>query len=265
MNKSLYEIDAELQRIVDEIIDAGGEITPELEEQLAITQDNLNEKLDNYRKLFTMIESRALACKTEKQRIEVLQKSRERAAKKLKDAMLEAVLKWGNSNKSGNKIIELDDAKLMTRATTVCETNAPLVLSLIDAVLERYRELWNVDMLQPDADEANNIDPEDFVQTVNANFAAENPDAAETIEERNDSLFTVADLEATKVKFEIELNLLDLCKKVNWDVLNMFFNHEHEANRVAASSTSDYKQYITSRETALTVAELCQSQFLTIK
>lgn len=39
-----------------------------------------------------MIESRALACKTEKQRIEVLQKSRERAAKKLKDAMLEAVL-----------------------------------------------------------------------------------------------------------------------------------------------------------------------------
>lgn len=259
MNKSLYEIDAELQRIVDEIIDAGGEITPELEEQLAITQDNLNEKLDNYRKLFTMIESRALACKTEKQRIEVLQKSRERAAKKLKDAMLEAVLKWGNSNKSGNKVIELDDAKLMTRATTVCETNAPLVLGLIDAVLERYRELWNVDMLQPDADEANNIDPEGFVQTVNANFAAE------TIEERNDSLFTVADLEATKVKFEIELNLLDLCKKVNWDVLNMFFNHEHEANRIAASSTSDYKQYITSRETALTVAELCQSQSLTIK
>lgn len=43
MNKSLYQIDAELQRIVDEIIDAGGEITPELEEQLAITQDNLNE------------------------------------------------------------------------------------------------------------------------------------------------------------------------------------------------------------------------------
>lgn len=265
MNKSLYQIDAELQRIVDEIIDAGGEITPELEEQLAITQDNLNEKLDNYRKLFTMIESRALACKTEKQRIEVLQKSRERAAKKLKDAMLEAVLKWGNSNKSGNKVIELDDAKLMTRTTTVCETNTPLVLSLIDAVLERYRELWNVDMLQPDADEANNIDPEGFVQTVNANFAAENPDAAETIEERNDSLFTVADLEATKVKFEIELNLLDLCKKVNWDVLNMFFNHEHEANRVAASSTSDYKQYITSREIPLTVAELCQSQSLTIK
>lgn len=92
MNKSLYQIDAELQRIVDEIIDNGGEITPELEEQLAITQDNLNEKLDNYRKLFTMIESRALACKTEKQRIEVLQKSRERAAKRLKDAMLEAVL-----------------------------------------------------------------------------------------------------------------------------------------------------------------------------
>lgn len=152
---------------------------------------------------------------------------------------------------------DVDNAKLMTRATTVCETNTPLVLSLIDVVLERYRELWNVDMLQPDADEANNIDPEGFVQTVNANFAAENPDAAETIEERNDSLFTVADLEATKVKFEIELNLLDLCKKVNWDVLNMFFNHEHEANRVAASSNSDYKQYITSRETALAVAELC--------
>ena len=43
MNKSLYQIDIELQRIVDENIDYGGVITHQLEELHAISQDNLYE------------------------------------------------------------------------------------------------------------------------------------------------------------------------------------------------------------------------------
>lgn len=265
MKESLFSIDAQLETIVGEIIENGGELTPELEEQLAITEDNLNQKLDDYRKAYTIISSRAAECKAEKQRIDVLQKSRERAANRLKDAMLEAVMKWGQTTKSGTKAIELSTSKLSTRKSTVCNVDSNLVQILIDSVLDRFDELWLADMLDVNAEETTNLDPKAFLATVNANFEAENPEYAAGMKGLSGNLFTIEDLEATKVKFEIELPLIELCKKINYDVVTTFFNHEHQAVCSIASSTSDYKQYISSRETSLQVAALCENYSLTIK
>lgn len=52
---SIYNITAELEDIFLELEENGGELTPELEERLAITQDNLKEKLNNCRKVYTML------------------------------------------------------------------------------------------------------------------------------------------------------------------------------------------------------------------
>ena len=45
---NIYNITAELEDIFLELEENDGELTPELEERLAITQDNLKEKLNNY-------------------------------------------------------------------------------------------------------------------------------------------------------------------------------------------------------------------------
>lgn len=63
INQSLYSIDMRLSSIIDEIIENGGEITEELAKKLEITQDNLKEKLDNYRKVIAEISSRIDYCK----------------------------------------------------------------------------------------------------------------------------------------------------------------------------------------------------------
>lgn len=47
---SIYNITTELEDIFLELEENGGELTPELEERLTITQDNLKSKLDSYRK-----------------------------------------------------------------------------------------------------------------------------------------------------------------------------------------------------------------------
>ena len=56
----------------------GGELTPELEEKLLLTQDNFKTKLNGYVNVINEITSKIDACKTEEKRISTLRKSREK-------------------------------------------------------------------------------------------------------------------------------------------------------------------------------------------
>ena len=120
-------------------------------------------------------------------------------------------------------------------------------------------------MLDYDNDNIDNLDVDSFIQTVNQNFAAENEETAKHIKEKLGTLFTRDDLESTKIKVEITIPLIDLCKIINYDIINTYFNHEHQANISIDSSKSDYKAYIQNRNAQLLVAYLCQNQSLQIK
>lgn len=255
INQSLYSIDMKLSSIIDEIIDNGGEITEEQLKELEITQDNLKEKLDNYRKVIAEISSRIDYCKNEKTRIEALSKTRQRIIDRLKANMLDAVLKYGDKNKSGNKVIELADSKLMTRASKVCEVNTPLLLEFKDAVIDRLRELWDNDMLLEDSQD---IDAESFIEILNANFNAEH-------DEEHKINFNLADLETTIVEFKFEISLLDLLKKINYDIVNTTFNHEDTTIIAIDTDKTRYKNAIARFGDILNCASICESQTLTIK
>lgn len=171
--------------------------------------------------------------------------------------MLDAVLKYGDTNKSGNKVIELDDSKLMTRASTVCEVDTNLVLELKDAAFDRLRELWNNDMLL-DSNELQSIDVNSFLSTLNANFNAE-------CSEENQINFTKDDLESTSVEIKFNIPLIKLLDKLNYDIVNTYFNHEDTDGSLSVDiDKTRYKNYILTREAKLNIARLCKSQTLTI-
>ena len=109
---SIYNITTELEDIFLELEENGGELTPELEERLAITQESLKSKLDSYRKAYTMFNLEAESCKKEEQRLAVLRKTKENNAERLKSVMLDAVITYGDLGKSGNKVINLVDSTL---------------------------------------------------------------------------------------------------------------------------------------------------------
>ena len=67
------------------------------------------------------------------------------------------------------------------------------------------------------------------------------------------------------VLFKLLIKILLLNKKINYDIINTYFNHEHQANISIDSSKSDYKAYIQNRNAQLLVAYLCQNQSLQIK
>ena len=115
MSKSLYKIQDELQQIINTIEENGGEIDEHTEEALQIKQEELETKIENYCNLITVLKSDVECCKNEKQRINSLQNTKKNIVDKLRERILEAVLKWGNEGKSGNKVLDLSTRKLFTK------------------------------------------------------------------------------------------------------------------------------------------------------
>ena len=78
----------------------------------------------------------------------------------------------------------------------------------------------------------NSLDPQGFIDVVNAKFKAEYPERAERMIEEYGRLFVVEDLMLINVKFETSISLYDLLGRSNFRLLEGFFDTEHLSNVV---------------------------------
>lgn len=230
--QSLFAISAELENIFFEIEEAGGEVTEEILAKLTITEENLKQKLNGYRKVYTAISLEADACKKEEARIAAIRKTKENNAKRLKNSMYEAVVAYGETGKSGNKVINLVDSKLYTKKTEVVVINEDILLTFKDLVFDQFRELYNNDMLDISDTNVDSLDPQGFIDVINAKFKAEYSEHAERMIEEYGRLFVVEDLMLINVKFETSISLYDLLGRSNFRLLEGFFDTEHLSNVV---------------------------------
>lgn len=113
MSNNLFEISSELQDIILQLEE--GEATDELIEKLKISEDHLKEKLDSYIKVIRRYSNDVNECKAEKDRVNQIQKTRNNTVERLKNLVLDAVLMFGTTGKSGNKVIEAPTYKLFSR------------------------------------------------------------------------------------------------------------------------------------------------------
>lgn len=88
---SLYHISSDLAAIIAALEDNGGELTPELEQQLTITEDRFLEKAADYGAAILSLRSMADAARNEKDRLAKLQKFYENAQKRLESALCSAM------------------------------------------------------------------------------------------------------------------------------------------------------------------------------
>lgn len=115
---SLYNIEQDLLSVINELEENGGEFTPELEEKLVISQENLREKLTSYVAVINRMTAQIDACKCEEKRISTLRKSRENTLERIKNNVLGAVHTFGYVTKNGNYVIDLDTCRLSTRLSS---------------------------------------------------------------------------------------------------------------------------------------------------
>lgn len=111
-NISLYQMTAEQQYLNRLLEEAEGELTPELEEALVISQENMVCKAQNYVYAIKEYEAFAQRCADEVARIQGVKKRAENVQKRLKDALLTAMEVYGLPK------VQLDTHSLSTRKSS---------------------------------------------------------------------------------------------------------------------------------------------------
>lgn len=92
---TLFNITEEQRRINFLLEESEGEITPELEELLAVNEANLNTKAESYRNAILKNATEIKAAKEEKKRIDALIKQKERANDMMQERIKEAMQTFG--------------------------------------------------------------------------------------------------------------------------------------------------------------------------
>lgn len=124
---NIYQISQDLLDIFSEIEDNDGELTPELEEKLNVTQDDFKSKLKSYAEIVKNLQTDISAIKEEKKRLSDLQASKERTIERLQSVMATAISTFGDTTKTGGKFVDYGTGKISVRNSDTIEVNEDLI------------------------------------------------------------------------------------------------------------------------------------------
>lgn len=114
---SLYTISGDLLALLSAIEANDGEITPEIEQALAITEDQFAAKATDYGLAILNLEAMAKAAKAEKERLAGLQKFYENVSNRLRSALC------GAMDVLDHQKVESPSVRLFLRHTTATEVD----------------------------------------------------------------------------------------------------------------------------------------------
>ena len=103
MKKSLYNITEEQNQIINAIYLLDGEITPEIEQRLIITKNEIQNKSIAYLSVIKKCEGNNTLIKEEIKRLQTLVKRNDNIVSRLKDNLLNAVKTFGDIEVGFNK------------------------------------------------------------------------------------------------------------------------------------------------------------------
>lgn len=227
---SLYDIENQFMDLFATIEEQGGEITPEQEEYLRITDDNFKAKLEDYAKVIKDYEGFINICKEEEKRINTRRKVYENRIKTLKDRMVEAIEMFAPNGKS----IETGTFRLSIRnskSTAVSDCRVEYFKTLFN---ELIKEMAHNGMIN--IDETESIDYIGMLNVINANAKAECEEGEEFVP------YTIADLENIKINISRECTVKEMLDE-HQDYLEVVGN-DIGGNITASISKTESKRYL---------------------
>ena len=106
---NIYQISQDLLSLFDEIEANGGEITPEQEQELAITQDALKDKVKSYVGVIQHYKDDLAAIKAEEARLKSLKDSKQKIIDRLSKVVIKAIDEFGGWYCTENAVEECLD------------------------------------------------------------------------------------------------------------------------------------------------------------
>lgn len=144
MEMTLYDIAAEQQHILDILEENGGELTPELEEALALTAENFENKAEGYIEAIAKYRDLQEAAAERIKKMQQTKKTAENCEKRLKERLLFAMGIFGESKKEvgihklsvrNNVSVGIEDESLLPecyiKTTTVTAPDKAAILTAL--------------------------------------------------------------------------------------------------------------------------------------
>ena len=111
MEKSLYQITKEQAELFNFILEADGEITPDVEESLKINEQNFESKARGYIWMIKKLESDNVTISHELERLQRIEKRNDKLIDRLKESMKMALEIFGESKKIDTFTLSLRKSK----------------------------------------------------------------------------------------------------------------------------------------------------------
>lgn len=193
---NIFNIEQKLLAIFDELEENEGDLTPELEEQLNITQEQFNSKIKDYSNVVKMLETDITAIKEEKARLSDLQKSKEKNIERLKKIMVEAIEKFGDTTKSGGKYVDYGTGKVSVRNSQAIEVEEDSVNRFVNRLITSLKWYNENNQLHNGL-----VDPIDVIAFANSKTQEEEDNNVEV------DLYDTKDTENLAISVDLDIDI----------------------------------------------------------
>ena len=145
MKLTIYQIEQSYNQLAEELIENGGELTPSLEEQLAITEEQLQNKSVAYSFVIKQMDADVDIIDAEIKRLQALKKQREKASEYLKERIKHAMDTFSieeiktplvKINFRKSETVEVDDVNLLPLTYKVVKITEQADKAAIKAALK---------------------------------------------------------------------------------------------------------------------------------
>lgn len=232
MGSSLFSIKAELQDIILQLEE--GEATDELVAKLGITEDNLKDKIADYLQVIKRYQCDVKECSDEVARVNQIKKTRDNTLRRLKDAVLEAVLMFGSTGKSGNKVIESSTYKIYSRNSTITVLDD----IRISDIIRQFMDIVTEYLASTEIKESLSI--EYLARIISAHMKAKISPIKEEEESVDLSIpdVTTDDIFAIDTEITINIRLSELANVTNFNLAQWIGQNPHKVEFKSSTSKS---------------------------
>lgn len=253
----LSEINENIEMIFQAIEDNDGELTPELEQMLTVSKDELEEKLHHYADAILQWEGDVTVVKNKIKMLQQKVKAKENRIDNLKQYSIFAVNTYGKLNKSSNHYIEFPDLKLAVRPSQSVDFDEARVALLLDLFRSYTKELYVNGILET----GDELDVEGILEGINA-LGKANHDCF--ITDKEFVPFTYDDLKSLRVNLIFNYTINDLITLSTFLLKAM---HNANEDNVSLESAKDktYMKACLGQEYNCTLATIKEKENLTIK
>ena len=157
---NIWQIQQELLAIFDELEENGGELTEELEQQLAISQENFKTKVEGYVNVIKSIKADIAAIDQESKRLAELKKSKNAVINRLTKILVPAIENFGETSKSGAAFIDYGTGKVSIRRVQSVELDD----DKLKCMANEYAKCLSFERMLGAASNRTNITKEELIE-----------------------------------------------------------------------------------------------------